>query len=149
LIKIEPDKCIAIPADIRSNNLALDAVLQDINSDGDGIHPYQSEELLRQTVVNTEADLLQVGHHHLPSDMTACGVRMENPGGVSNPFPPDLRSSYALLKTYLNGYSIQFHRVDYDHEAVIQATRADGHPAWENIAAYMHGQNRPELLLEA
>lgn len=31
---------------------------------------------------------------------------------------------------------------------VIQATRAVGHPAWEYIAAYMHGQNRPDWLPE-
>jgi putative phosphoesterase len=116
------------------------------NDDGAGIHPYLSEMILAEIAAQAQADLLLVGHHHLPFDLSVNRVRIVNPGSVSNPFPPDLRASYILLETSRAGYQITFRRVDYDREAVIYATSQVNHPAFEYISAFMRGQNRPSWL---
>ena len=65
--------------------------------DGDGIRARSSDDELRRLLVGSEADLVLVGHTHIPFERLVGSVRVANPGSVSNPFPPDLRASYALL----------------------------------------------------
>src|SRR5512139_264733 len=86
--------------------------------DGMGININTSDEELCALVENSEADLVLVGHTHLPFDRMAGSIRVVNPGSVSNPFPPDLRASYAILEANARGYRIQHRRVDYDRDAV-------------------------------
>ena len=54
-------------------------------------------------VSDVEAELVLVGHTHLPFDRTVGNIRVVNPGSVSNPFPPDLRASYVILEADKNG----------------------------------------------
>jgi hypothetical protein len=69
-----------------------------------------------------------------------------NPGSVSNPFPPDLRASYAILDANVGGYSIHHRRVDYDRQAVIEAVRDVNHPALDYIERFMKGENRKDWM---
>ncbi len=57
------------------------------------------------------------------------GVHIFNLGSVSNPMPPDLRASYAILETDAAGYHLESRFVEYDHQAVIAAVHAVKHPA--------------------
>jgi hypothetical protein len=41
---------------------------------------------------------------------------------------------------------VEFHRVSYDIPAVLQALRAIGHPAAENLAENFHGKRIPPWL---
>ena len=114
--------------------------------DGMGIHINTLEDELSELVSGLDVDTLLVGHTHLPFDRTASGIRIVNPGSVSNPFPPDLRASYALLEADEGGYKIYHRRVDYDRQAVIQAVREVNHPASGYIERFMRGENKKDWM---
>jgi len=114
--------------------------------DGMGIPFNISDEELLKLVDNVDAELILVGHTHLPFDRTVGNVQVINPGSVSNPFPPDLRASYAILEADGNGYKINHRRVDYDREAVIKAVREVHHPALEYITRFMKGKNKKDWM---
>lgn len=111
--------------------------------DGDGLRIRFSDDELREQLSGIEADLVLVGHTHLPFDRLVDGVRLVNPGSVSNPFPPDLRASYAILSCDSEGYSIEHHRAEYDRQAVIQAMKRVAHPSEAYITRFMRGENLP------
>lgn len=114
--------------------------------DGMGISINTPDEELLALVRGVEADLLLVGHTHIPFDRQAGIIRVINPGSISNPFPPDLRASYVLLEADKAGYAVEFRRVDYDHQAVIEATQAVKHPACAYITAFMRGEVRKDWM---
>jgi predicted phosphodiesterase len=111
--------------------------------DGDGIRVQSSDDDLRSLLSGAQADLVLVGHTHIPFDRVVDGVRLVNPGSVSNPFPPDLRASYAILSGDSRGYSIEHRRVDYDRQAIIDAMRRVAHPSEAYITRFMRGENKP------
>lgn len=108
-----------------------------------GIHPGLSEDELRAIARAAAADLICVGHTHVPLDMTVDGVRIVNLGSVSNPLAPDLRASYAILDADARGCRIERRRVAYDHAAVIRAIRERRHPAPEYIIRFQQGLIEP------
>ncbi len=111
--------------------------------DGSGFHPGLSQEQRRALLSGCDADLVCVGHTHIVLDIQVDGVRVVNPGSVSNPFPPDLRAKYAILEADESGYRIARRFVDYDHAAVIDGVRRVRHPAADYIARFMLGQVVP------
>jgi diadenosine tetraphosphatase ApaH/serine/threonine PP2A family protein phosphatase len=115
-------------------------------ADGKGIGINTPDDKLFSLVEKSEADLILVGHTHLPFDRMAGSIRVVNPGSISNPFPPDLRASYALLEADEQGYAIHHRRVDYDRQAVIQAIREVNHPASDYIERFMKGENRKDWM---
>jgi predicted phosphodiesterase len=114
--------------------------------DGLGVNPTTPDARLRELLSGVEADLILVGHTHSPFDRTIDGMRVFNPGSVSNPFPPDLRAKYALLTAEKHSYSLEFHAADYDHQAVIDALERLNHPSVKYISGYMRGENKPGWL---
>jgi len=110
--------------------------------DGTGIDPNISDGEVLKLLADVDADLVLVGHTHLPLDRSVGSSRVVNPGSVSNPFPPDLRASYAILEADENGYEINHRQVDYDREAVIKAVQEVNHPALEYITRFMKGENK-------
>lgn len=114
--------------------------------DGMGIHINTSEDQLCEQICGLDVDIVLVGHTHVPFDRTVVGIRVVNPGSVSNPFPPDLRASYALLEADENGCEIYHRRVEYDRQAVIQAVREVNHPASGYIERFMKGENRKDWM---
>ena len=104
------------------------------HDDGDALYPEQTDDALREFQQGAEADLIFVGHTHIPHQRTVDGVHWCNPGSVGNPLnypdtPTDVRACYAILDTGHDGYSITLHRVEYDVEAVIQAFHAWEYPS--------------------
>jgi predicted phosphodiesterase len=114
--------------------------------DGMGISFNISDDDLLKLVSDAEAELVLVGHTHLPLDRIVGNIRVVNPGSISNPFPPDLRASYAILEADKNGYEISHKLVDYDREAVIKAIQEVNHPALEYISRFMKGQNKKDWM---
>jgi protein phosphatase len=100
-------------------------------------------ETLKALLAGVQADLVLVGHTHWPLDVTVDGVRLVNPGTVSNPFPPDLRATYVVLEAGEFGYSVRHRQVDYDREAVVQEVRRANHPAAGFIIRCLRGQIDP------
>jgi predicted phosphodiesterase len=111
--------------------------------DGDGLRIRSTDDELQSLLAGVEADLVMVGHTHLPFDRQVRGVRVVNPGSVSNPFPPDLRASYALLTCDSLGYTLVHRRADYDHQSVIEALKRLSHPSEAYLTRFMRGENQP------
>lgn len=114
--------------------------------DGTGIDLNLSDEEIFKHLADADADLVLVGHTHTPLDRTVGRIRVVNPGSISNPFPPDLRASYAILRADENGYEIDHRQVDYNREAVIRAVKEVDHPAYEYITRFMRGENRKSWM---
>lgn len=96
------------------------------HDDGDALYPEQTDEALHEFQQGSEAELIFVGHTHIPHQRTVDRVHWCNPGSVGNPLnypdkPVDVRACYAILDAGHDGYTITLHRVEYDVEAVIQA----------------------------
>ena len=96
--------------------------------DGPGLHPEQSDDDMEQRLAGCEADVVIVGHTHVPMDRQVDRRRVINLGSVSNPVTPGLQASYALLDADAYGYCIQLRYVEYDREAVIRAIEQARHP---------------------
>ena len=106
--------------------------------DGRGISP----ATIDAAVADVDADLVVVGHTHNAFDCTAAnGVRVVNPGSVSNPLPPDLRAGYALIDTDGPALTVEHRRVAYDRDAVIDAIRRSRHPAAEFLVGLQSGRH--------
>ena len=111
--------------------------------DGPGIQRKHSDDELEQRLAGCEADLVIVGHTHVPLDRQVGNRHVINLGSVSNPVTPGLQATYALLEADEHGYRIQLRRVNYDREAVIKAIEQSGHPTPSFLIAFMRGERIP------
>ena len=116
------------------------------HDDGSGIHPRLADDELAAALDGCAADLVCVGHTHIPLDRVAGGVRVVNLGSVSNPVTADLRASYVLLDADASGYRVEFRRVDYNHEHVIAAIRRARQPGEPYLIRFMRGEVRSPWL---
>ncbi len=113
------------------------------HDDGPGVHPGLAPDELQGLVSGAGADIVCVGHTHWPMDIDVDGVRVLNLGSASHPLPPDLRASYAVIESTAAGFAVQHHRVDYDHEAVVQELQRVRHPAASFICRLLRGEHIP------
>ena len=112
------------------------------SDDSHGFHPANAAEHVA-LVARCESNLVMVGHTHWPMDLTAGNIRVINVGSVSNPWSTDLRASYVVLYAESGGYEIEFRRVEYDHQTVIDALRRVRHPGADFIISHQRGEQRP------
>jgi predicted phosphodiesterase len=111
--------------------------------DGTGILPRHSDDEVAVLLDRCDADLVVVGHTHVPIDRTVFGVRVVNPGPVSNAPAPDLRAKYAILAADANHHELVTYGVDYDRNAVIEMLERVRHPGRGYISQYMRGEIEP------
>ena len=111
--------------------------------DGVGIIPPLSNDELRTLLAPAEADLVIVGHTHVPLDRTVDNVRVFNLGSVSNPMRSRLEASYGMLEANAGGYNLELRYVDYDHQAVIEELHSVKHPTADWLAKMMRGEIMP------
>jgi predicted phosphodiesterase len=108
--------------------------------DGLGIGAKHSDGELEQRLAGCEADLVIVGHTHVPLDRQVGKIHVINLGSISNPVTSGLQATYALLDADEHGYTIQLRRVDYDRESVIRAIEQSHHPTPSFLIAFMRGE---------
>ena len=108
--------------------------------DGPGLQPRHSDDQLEQRLAGCEADLVIVGHTHVPLDRQVGRIHVINLGSISNPVTLGLQATYVLLDADEHGYRIQLRRVDYDHEAVIKAIEHSRHPTPSFLIGFMRGE---------
>ena len=113
------------------------------HDDGPALYPFLSDEVLRKRFTGHDADLVIVGHTHWAMEAHVDGVHVVNVGSVSNPFPPDLRAVWVCLDADEVGYTVTYHRVDYNHQDVIDELRRLRHPGHHYIIGHMLGQHKP------
>ena len=99
-------------------------------SDEEYIHPHTSDIELNSMLGDLSYNLLLCAHTHIPFDRVVAGRRIVNVGSVGLPFDGDRRASYALVYLRPGGeYQVEFRRVAYNVEAVVQQLLAIDHPA--------------------
>ena len=111
--------------------------------DGPGIQPRHSDGELERRLAGCQADVVMVGHTHVPLDRQVGRIRAINLGSVSNPVTPGLQATYVLLNADEHGYRMQLRRVDYDREAVIKAIEQARHPTPSFLTGFMRGERIP------
>ena len=110
--------------------------------DGHGILAEHSDAEVEELLAGCQADLVLVGHTHRALDRQVGGIRVVNPGSISNPVPAGGPARYVLVEADLEGYTIVQREVAYDHDAVIQAIEAVHHPSPAYLSQFMRTQNR-------
>jgi predicted phosphodiesterase len=110
--------------------------------DGDGIGPEQSDAELGEILGGAEADLVIVGHTHIPLDRTVDGVRTWNLGSVSNPKTDDTRAMWTLLEADDSGHTLTRQYVTYDIDAMLAKLEAAHHPTAPYIRTFWDGKAR-------
>ncbi len=79
-------------------------------------------ETWRARLEDVDADVVCVGHTHVPYVLDLGDKRVLNPGSVGQPRDGDPRASYAIVE---DG-EITLHRVEYDVEAALRQVREAG-----------------------
>jgi predicted phosphodiesterase len=108
--------------------------------DGEGIRPTTPGSRIEELVAGCEADLICVGHTHLPFNIQANGKHILNPGCISNPMDGDVRASYALITADGQGFQVEHRRVKYDYLSVIETLQRIRHPAAKFIIRRLRGE---------
>ena len=129
--------------------LCVHASPDDDNSEG--LYPEQSDDVLRGYQQGAQADLILVGHTHVPHQRTVDDVHWVNVGSAGNPLQsnldkPDLRACYGILDTGHDGYAISMYRVEYDVQAVIEAFSSWDYPSRAYPLLFYHGRKMPNWL---
>ncbi|MFC1997647.1 metallophosphoesterase family protein [Chloroflexota bacterium] len=112
---------------------------------GSGIQSKMKQAEIELLLSGCRADLICVGHTHQPFSIQFRAKRIINPGSVSNHVGPDVRASYAILEADENGCEVEFFRVGYDHEKVIDRLEQIKHPARRFIKQHLRGGRIADL----
>ncbi len=91
------------------------------------VFPDFSNRDLAGVVKGVEADILVVGHTHVPMERLILGKNVVNPGSVGQPRDRDKRASYAVM-TSGKEIAVSFWRVDYNVSAVAEKIKSAGLP---------------------
>jgi putative phosphoesterase len=94
---------------------------------GEYVFPDFSNRDMVAVTKGVEADVVVLGHTHIPMKRAVMGKNIFNPGGVGQPRDRDPRASYAVL-TIGKEIEISFWRVEYDIKATAEKIRAVGLP---------------------
>ncbi|MBC7219695.1 MAG: metallophosphoesterase family protein [Hadesarchaea archaeon] len=94
---------------------------------GEYVFPEFSNRDMAEVVKEVEADVIVLGHTHIPMKRVVLGKIILNPGGVGQPRDRDPRASYAVLELGKE-LKIRFQRVEYDVAAAAEKIKAAGLP---------------------
>lgn len=94
---------------------------------GEYVFPDFSNKDMAEVVKGVEADIVVLGHTHIPMERMVLGKIVLNPGGVGQPRDRDPRASYAVL-TLGKELKACFQRVNYDIKAAAEKIKAAGLP---------------------
>ena len=94
---------------------------------GGYVFPDFSDRDMVGVTKGVEADLIVLGHTHVPMKRTVMGKSIFNPGGVGQPRDRDPRASYAVLN-FAEEIEISFWRVEYDIDATAEKIKSAGLP---------------------
>jgi predicted phosphodiesterase len=98
--------------------------------DGPGMHPDLSDEALAEAGFGADAaDLILVGHTHVPGERRVAGSHVVNPGPVSLPRTRDDLARWALLEATTAGHTVEHRAVRYDLAEVVADLGRQRHPA--------------------
>jgi len=98
--------------------------------DGPGLQPGQSDADVAAAGFGSDtADLIFVGHTHVPGERRVAGCHILNPGPVSLPRTPDDQARWAVLDAAPTGYVVEHRCAPYDLTRVADDLAHQRHPA--------------------
>ena len=112
------------------------------NDDGLGIRGDFSENEMRTMLQNCTAELICVGHTHQQINRKVDNWHILNPGSISNPRPPILEASFAVLEATKEDYRIEHRTAEYNREEVILQVQKLRHPGADFIIRHMRGEHK-------
>lgn len=118
--KLPFDHCLTLP----DGKEVLLIHSQPHTDEGKGLNPSLTDDELEHILSGVGAQLVCVGHFHLPMRRYFRDMQIINPGSVCNSFTGDQRSYYAMLNATESDFDIQFFGVTYDVETAIQRIKA-------------------------
>lgn len=92
------------------------------------IFPDTSNRMLAELVRDLDANIVVLGHTHMPIKRIIYGKLLINPGGVGQPRDRDPRASYVLL-TLGKKVDVSHRRVEYDIKTTAQKITEAGLPS--------------------
>ena len=107
--------------------------------DGSGVSPEMKENEIQELFGTCDADVVCMGHTHLPLDRKWNGIRLVNPGAVNLSLTPDRYACYAVLETTKDDYTISHHQVEFDRQRVIDQLNQLGHPGRAFLIRHLQG----------
>jgi putative phosphoesterase len=99
--------------------------------------PGISETFGRSLVRMASADIVILGHTHVPMLYRFNGNVLANPGSVGQPRDGDHRASFALLTVSRGEASFEIQRVEYDIDSVAEKITRSGLPRFLAERLYM------------
>lgn len=78
------------------------------------VFPGTAEFILRSMIELAKADVLLLGHTHVPMETKTASGYLFNPGSVGQPRDGDPRASYAVLNMEKDNVDFEIKRIDYD-----------------------------------
>ena len=107
--------------------------------DGLGIPPEMKENDIQELFGACDANLVCMGHTHLPMERRWNGIHLINPGAVSLSLTPNRYACYAVLKARKDDYNISHHQVAFDRQHVIDQLNLLGHPGRAFLIRHLSG----------
>ena len=104
--------------------------------EGSGITMETTDDDLRELLASVDADLVLVGHTHQQVDRIVDGVRVINPGSISNPPGRDRRARWLLLDVTNGGLDVEARAVDYDIANMRREMVERNVPSWSYVRRY-------------
>ncbi|MEM2866770.1 MAG: metallophosphoesterase family protein [Candidatus Hadarchaeales archaeon] len=92
------------------------------------VFPDLPQHSLLELVRKVEAEVILLGHTHVPMRRLIQGKLVLNPGGVGQPRDRDPRASYLVLEVEDGEVEAEFGRVEYDVEEAAEGIRKAGLP---------------------
>jgi predicted phosphodiesterase len=109
--------------------------------DGPGLSLDATDEVLASRGFTSEAaDLVVVGHTHIPGERRVAGCHAINPGSVSLPPISGDQARWLLLDASASGYTIDHRSEPYDLDRATRELALQRHPSAEWLNAKMTSQ---------
>jgi len=96
----------------------------------DYVYPNSPKSMFEDLLGKAGADVVMLGHTHMPMQYLSTGKLLANPGSVGQPRDGDPRASYAILTLSGSLRSFEIRRVEYDVEAVAEKITESGLPGY-------------------
>jgi len=101
------------------------------------IFPGRSEKEVRGLVSTAKAEIVLIGHTHIPMMYRYNGSVLANPGSVGQPRDGDRRACYARLTLSSEAILFEVERVEYDVKAAAERIMKSGLPKFLGERLYM------------
>ncbi len=90
--------------------------------------PDTPQQRLDELAGLAQADIVIVGHSHVPFVRAANGVWFVNTGSVGRPDDGDPRACYAMMSVTAHKLRVRHYRLEYDMRRTVEAMRQNGLP---------------------